>query len=787
MRLRALDRKLLRDLWHLRVQAAAVALLTACGVATFVGSVTTWRALERSQAGFYASHRFPDLFAEVRRAPAPLADRLAALPGVAEAEPRVGGSGRVELERAGGAPITARLISQPPGGSRLDRLHLRSGRGPAGPGEAAAGEGFAQAWRLGPGDALDVVVNGRRERLTVVGVAVSPGTIYTIRPGDLVPDDRHFAVLWVDEATLAGALDLTGAWNEVGLVLAPGARQAEVVARVDRLLAAAGGAGAYGRDEHVSHRFISDEIRQLEAMAAVVPTIFIGVAAFIVSLVLSRLVATQRAQIGMLKALGWSGAQVAAHYAWMVAAVALAGGAAGIGGGLAMGQWMAGVYARYYRLPELRFEGDLPVVALALALALGAALLGAAGAVWRALRLPPAEAMRPTAPPSYRAGLLDRLGVARWLSPPGRMVVRGLSRRPLRAALAALGLSTAVAVLEISGFTEGAVDLIVRRELEEGQRQDLAVTFTGARGPAALAELRALPGVLAVEGTRDVPAVLRHGHHRYRTALRGVEPGARLGRLVAADGQVVPLPPAGLVLSRQLAAQLDVGPGGVVTVEVAEGRRPVLALPVVATVDDLLGAGATMARPALSASLGEGPLATGAWLAVDPARADEVRASLAARPGVLGATSRAATVAAVRAILDELLQSYMAVITFLAAGLAAGVVYNTARITWAEREPELCTLRVIGFTRGEAWRILAGEVLALLVAALPLGAGLGVLAVRGTAAAMSNDLFRIPAVVGHAEVAYAVGATAAVTLAVTLLALRWVARLDLVGSLDRRE
>ncbi len=787
MKVRALDRKLLRDLWHLRVQAAAVALLTACGVATFVGSVTTWRALQRSQAGYYADHRFPDLFAEVRRAPGPLAARLAALPGVAEVEARLGAYGTLELERAAGASITARLISQPPGGSRLDRLHLRTGRGPARPGEAAVGEGFARAWRIAPGDALAVLVNGRREQLTVVGVAVSPGTIYAIRPGDIFPDDRHFAVVWVDEATLAAALDLTGAWNEVGLVLAPGAGAPEVVARVDRLLAAAGGGGAYGRDRHVSHRFLTDEIRQLKAMAAVIPSIFIGVATFIVSLVLSRLVATQRAQIGMLKALGWSGAQVAGHYAGMVAGMALAGGAVGIGGGLAMGQWMAGVYARYYRLPELRFEGDLPVVALALALALGAALLGAAGAVWRALELPPAEAMRPAAPPTYRPGLLERLGLTRWLSQPGRMVVRGLSRRPLRAALAALGLSMAVAVLQISDFTEGATSLILRRELEEGQRHDLSVTFTQPRGPAALAELRALPGVLAVEGVRDVPVVLHHGHRSYRTGLRGVEPGARLGRLVAADGQVVPVPPSGLVVSRQLAGLLAVEPGGVITAEVTEGRRPVLALPVEATVDDFLGAGATMARAALSASLGEGPLATGAWLAIDPARAGEVRARLAARPGVLGATWRAATVASVRAILDELMVTYMAVIGLLASGIAAGVVYNTARIAWAEREPELSTLRVIGFTRGETWRIVAGEVLALLVVALPLGAVLGVLAVRGVAAAMSNDLFRIPAVVGRGEVAYAAGLTTAVTLAVTLLALRWVARLDLVGSLDRRD
>lgn len=785
--MRALDHKLLRDLWALRAQAAAVVVLCACGVATLIGSVTTWRALERSQAAYYESHRFPDLFAAVRRAPRPLADRLAALPGVAEVEARVGGYGTLSLDRAPGEAITARLLSQPAAGSRLDRLHLRAGRGPAAPGEAAVGEGFAQAWGLGPGERLSVVVNGRRERLTVVGVAVSPGTIYAIRPGEVFPDDRHFAVLWVDEPTLAAALDLTGAWNEVGLVLAPGASAAAVTAAVDRLLAPAGGAGAHGRGEQVSHRFLTDEIRQLKGMAAAVPAIFMGVAAFIVSLALSRLVATQRAQIGMLKALGWSGAGVAGHYAGLVAGMALPGGLLGVAGGLAMGRGLAVLYARYYRLPALRFEGDLGVLLLAVALAVGAALLGAAGALRRALALPPAEAMRPPAPPAYRPGWLERLGLSRWLSPPGRMVARGLARRPLRVALAALGLSTAVAVLLLAGFWEGSVELILRRELVEAQRQDLTVSFTAALGPEALAELRALPGVLAVEGIREVTAVLRHGHRSYRSGLRGVDPEARLGRLVAADGAVVPVPPAGLVLSRQLAALLDVAPGGAITVEVTEGRRPVLTLPVVATVDDLLGAGATMARPALAAALGEGPRCTGAWLAVDPALAGQVRSRLSARPGVLGTAWRGATMTAVRATLDDLVGAYLAVITAISAGLAAGVVYATARVAWAERAPELATLRIIGFTRAEAWRILAGEVLALLLGALPLGVALGGLAIRATAAAMSNDLFRIPVVVERGQVALAVGVTTAATLAVVLLAARWVARLDLLDGLDRRE
>ncbi len=785
--MRALDAKLRRDLWHLRAQASAIALLIACAVATLVASATTWQALARTQEAYYASHRFPHVFAEARRAPREVAARLAALPGVAEVEARVAAWGTLAPADGDPLPATGRLLGLPPGGPRLSRPHLRQGRLPAGPGEALVGEAFAEARGVGPGAPLSVVVNGARLRLRVVGVALSPETIYTVRPGDLFPDDRHFAVLWVPEAELAAALDLRGAFDEVGLVLGPGADEAAVLAGVDRLLAPWGGAGAIGRDRQVSHRFLTDEIGQLRTLAAVLPTIFLGVAAFLVSLVVSRLVAAERPQIGMLKALGWSSAAVAGHYARLVAAIALAGAALGAAGGLWLGQALARVYAGYYRLPALRTEGDWPVVAWSAALALLAALGGAAGALRRALRLPPAEAMRPEAPPSYRPGPLERLGLAGWLSPGARMVVRGLARRPVRSALATLGLACAVAVLVVAAFMGDAVELLVRRQLADAQRQDLSVTFTGPAPPAALAALRALPGVRAVEPLRTAGAVLRHGHRRSRTALTGLEPGADLARLVGADGAVVPVPPQGVVLSRQLAATLGVTPGGWIEAEVTEGRRPVLRLRVAATVDDLVGTAATLSRHELGARLGEPGLVTGAALAVDPARAEEVAARLARWPGVLAATSRGATLAALHRLLDELLLTYVTVLSLLAAGIAAGVAYNTGRITWAERERELATLRVLGITRGEAWRLLAGEALALLVGALPLGALLGAGFVAVVAATTANEFFRIPAVVAPRTVALAMLGTAAAVALVTLVARRWIARMDLVAALSTRE
>lgn len=785
---RALDRKLLRDLWRIRVQAAAIAVLVACAVAVLAGSAAIWRALARSQARYYEANRFAHVFAEAWRAPEPLAAELAALPGVAEVETRVVAGATLALPGVDEA-VTARLLSVSPGGARLNRPHVRAGRAlaPGAVDEVLVSEGFALARHLGPGDVLEAVVNGRRQRLTVVGVAISPDTVYAIPPGALFPDDRHYGVVWAPRDALAAAMDLEGAFSEVSLLLGPGARTDEVVAGVDRLLAPAGGLGAHGRDRHVSHRFLSDEIAQLRTMAAVVPAIFLGVAAFLVSVVLSRLVGTQRRQIGMLKALGYGTRELAAHYAKLVLAVAAAGCLLGAAGGRLMAGAMARTYADFYRLPAVVLEGDAPVVLLACALALAGSLAGGLGALRAVVALPPAEAMRPAAPPGYHATLLERLGLARLLAPAGRMVLRDLGRRPLRALLSALGLACAVAILVVSWFTGDAIDVLFDRTLVRAQRDDVTVTFTHALPEAALLELGRLPGVRRVEALRAWPATLRAGPRSALAALSGVDGDADLSRLVDADGRVVPTPPAGLVLSRRLADDLGVGRGGAVTAEVKDGSRPIRSLPVVAVVEDFLGLQATGDRGWLAQALGEPPLASGARLAVDAAALPELQRRLRAVPAVAGVTLRAATLAAYDALVAGLLLRYMAVISALALAIAAGVVYNTARVTWAERERELATLRVIGFTRGEVWRVLAGELAVHVAAAVPAGWALGLAAVLLTARAAETDLYRLPVVVGRATYATAALVVAAGAAAVLLLALRWVRDLDLVEVLKSRE
>jgi putative ABC transport system permease protein len=786
--MRALNVKLARNLWTLKGQGAAIALVIATGVATFIMSLASLDSLRLTQQSVYRSQRFADVFAELMRAPESMAERLREISGLASLETRVRAPVNVRLEDFG-EPVTGLVLSIPDGRQpQLNRLYLRSGQlpDPTRNDQALVSEAFADAHRLSPGNRLAVVINGRFESLFISGIALSPEYIYQVRPGELVPDFERFAILWMNRSAVAAAFGMEGAFNSVVASLSPGQRPEEVIDRLDRLLAPWGGLGAYHRSDQMSHRYLDDELTQLEAMARFLPMVFIGVAAFLLNVVAARLIRTQREQIAVLKAFGYDNLTVAGHYLALVMVVVLIGSVAGILLGLWIADAVAGLYQEFFRFPWLEFRLR-PVVALSgIAIAGGATLLGTLSSVRQAFRLPPAEAMRPEAPASYRRTLLERLGVT-WLSQPSRIILRNIERHPWKSTLSVLGIALAVAMMVLTGFPTGSIAHVIDVQFRLAQKQDVTVTFTDPTSFRAVHELSALPGVRRVEGFRTAPAILRHGHRQYRSAVQGYLPDGVLFRLLDQRLQRIDLPPEGILLTNHLGALLDVQPGDVLRIEVQEGNRPMLEVPVAGLVNEYIGVGAYMQRQTLSRLLREGDALSGAFLAVDPAERSRLHRTLEDMPRVAGVTQRETSIR----VFDELMGQSLLVMTFvsmiMAGSIAFAVVYNNVRIAFAERGRELASLRVLGFTRAEITFILLGEVVLLTLVAMPPGFVLGALLSWLLSLALQTDVYRIPLVLTTSTYALAALVVLAATLLSSLIMLRSLARLDMVSALKSME
>ncbi len=786
-----LDRKLLRDLWHMRGQVLAIAAVIMGGVATLVMSLSTYDSLTVTRDRFYADYRFAEVFALVKRAPEPVADRLREIPGIDVLETRVRAGVKLEIEGFGD-PVTGLLLSVPDGGEpRLNALHLKRGRmvEPYSGDEVVVSDTLADAHRLEPGDRIAAIVNGKRKSLVVAGVAVSPEYVYQIAPGAMFPDFKRYGVLWMGRHALAAAYDMEGAFNSVSMTLERGADAQAVIDRVDAVLGTWGGTGAYARRDQFSNRFLSEELKQLQTTATIFPAIFLGVAAFLLNVVITRLVALQRDQIAILKAFGYTDAAVGAHFVKFVLVVVALGVAAGTGLGAWFGRWLADVYQETtFRFPYLDYVLRPGTVMVSLAVSAAAAVGGTLFAVARAVRLAPAEGMRPETPAVYRATVVERLGLQRWLAAPTRMIVRHIDRRPLKSLLTVLGIACACGLVMVGNYQKGAIDFMVDVQFRQAAREDLALTFIEPTSARVLHEIAALPGVMHVEGFRDVPAILRFENRSHRHAVYGIQPEGTLHRSLDRSLKPVRVPAGGVVLTDHLANEiLHVKPGDLLTVEILQGRRRTVEVPVLGITQQYLGVSAYMQQESLNELLREGDVVTGAYLSIEPGAEQAVYAELHERPRVLGMVANAAAIRSFYATIGEFVLFYNMVATLLAGAIGFGVVYNSARIALSENSRELASLRVLGFTRGEIAYILLGELGALTLAAIPVGMAVGVGLVGILVQAFKSELYRLPLTLEPAN--YAGGALVVVVSALLtgLLVWRKLGRLDLIAVLKTRE
>jgi putative ABC transport system permease protein len=789
MMIDTLDRKLLRDLWNLRGQAAAIALVIAAGLSAVMMSLATLDSLRASRSKFYADNGFAQLFAPLRRAPEAVAGQVRDIPGIGIVETRV--TAFVTLQLAGfDEPVRGYILSLPDerrGG--LNRLHLREGRlpHPDRDDEIVIGEAFAEMHGLQPGDRLEMILYGRKAAPRVVGIALSPEFVYQVGPGELIPDFKRFGIGWMEREPLSLALDLDGAFNDLVATLSPRANEQGVIEQLDLVLNRWGGRGAYGREDQQSHRFLNEEFKQLSHMGQMFSLIFLGVSAFLLHIVVSRLIDTQREQIAVLKAFGYSNIEVGLHYGKLVIAIVLVGTAFGLMAGAWLGAGLAGIYMDYYRIPELVFQLRPGMALAAVSVTALAALAGTASAVWRGVRLPPAVAMRPEPPAQFRVTLMERLGLQRHLAPTTRMVLRQIERRPVRAALTTLGVALATGIMVSGIFFPDSMAFIVEAEFNRASREDLAVTFIEDTERRALFELAALPGVRRAEPFRSVGIKLRKGSRERRTALLGYAPDMELHRVLDAQLRAVELPPAGLVVSEVLASALGISPGDRVSVEALEGRRDQHLVTVAGIVEQWVGMSAVMDLDALNRLLQDGDVISGAYLAVAPGDQPRVLKRLEERPRVAGTRSQRGTIQSWHETFEEVLLTFVGFIAAMAGAITLGVVYNAARITLSERARELASLRVLGFTRGEISRILLGELSFLVTLAIPLGFLIGVWLAYQWAAQAPQELFKIPVIISAWTLSMSASTVLAAALLSALIVRRRLNRLDLVSALKTRE
>lgn len=791
--MKALDRKLLRDLRLMWSQALTIALVVASGIGGFLTSLSAVDSLALARDRFYADGRFAEVFAGMKRAPLSLAGVIREdVPGIADVQTTIEQVVRVEIPGLVD-PIIGQLIGlEASHAQRMNRVTLSRGRWPQGGGqregqgsiEVLVSEGFAQARQLQPGSTVYAQINGRRRALVVVGTALSPEFIFAGLWG--MPDMRGFGIFWLDKEVLASAYDMRGAFNRLSVKLAPGASEQTVIDGLSRHIAPYGGQLAHGRVHQTSHAMLDNEIKEQRVLGTVLPVIFLAVAAFLLNVVVSRLVSTQREQIAALKALGYPDRSIALHYLKLVLVIVTIGLLLGVAVGDRLGTMFTGLYAEFFHFPSFEHRIAPWLLVVSVGITVATAVTGTLNAILATVRLAPAEAMRPPAPGHYRATLLERLGIHA-LGPGPRMILRNMERRPLRTALSIGGVAAAVAIVVMGNFLRDAIEVVVDTQFTLGLRGDVSVWVPEPVDDAVRLELARLPGVRAVESSRFVQVEFVNGHRRERSMIRGYAPRPDLYRVIDVDGRQALLDGRGLLLTDRLADKLGLRVGDTVRMEVLEGRTRTLDIVVAGTVREMMGLNAYMDRPSLNRVLGESDLSTGFVLAIDRGAESAVLEASKGLPRIAGAWSKATMLRNMQEISARNVRIMSTILTVFASIIAVGVVYNNARIALAERAWEMASLRVLGFTRAEVSALLLGELALVIALALPLGMLLGWGLTHAVGEMLKSDQFFFPVVIRARTYAWAALCVVVAGIASAWVVRRRIDRLDMVSALKTRE
>ena len=789
--MRPLDRKLMRDLSRSKGQIFSIAAVVACGVASVIAMRSTLDTMQRASERYYREARFPHVFATLQRAPERIALRISEIDGVAAIETRIAAKAVLHVPGLREA-ATGFFVSIPESGEPLlSKLYLRRGRlvAPGSTDEVLVNEHFAQANGLSPGDSIQAVLNGRWRELVITGVALSPEYVHDAIPASglgMFGDSRHSGILWMRRDALGPVYDMDGAFNDVVLLLTSQASEDRVIAEVDRILKPYGGGHAYPRKDQLSANIVMGELEQLRVFGTAMPVIFLTVAVFLLNIVLSRLVTTQREQIATLKAFGYSNSAIALHFLGYPVVAVAGGSAMGIALGVWAGSAYTDVYVKFFRFPVFDHYVSPMLAVTAVAVSAVAAMMGALAGVRAAVALPPAEGMRPPAPAVFRKLLADRLGIGSFFSPAIRMIMRNVERRPIRTSTSVFGVALAAAILVVGTFAFDTANYLGDLQFTVVQREDVSVSFAKPRPARALHEIEHLEGIRRVEAYRMTPVRISSAYRSRQIPVTGLESGSTLRRLADSDGNTYAMPSTGIVLTTALARIIDVKRGDTVKLEILEKDRERQVV-VAGLVDELIGMSGYMEISELNRVIGEGRVINGVNISVDSANQPRLLDALGALPGVNGSATRLAMVQSFDEQIADALRLTVMIVVSLACVVALGVVYNGIRIALSERSRDLASLRVLGFTRREVASLLYGEQALINLAGTPLGLLLGLGLAYWIATGFKSELYRFPVVILPHTYLFSAGVIVVAAIAAGWMMRRRIYDLNLVAVLKTTE
>jgi putative ABC transport system permease protein len=780
--------KTLRDVRRSRWQFLAVCVATALGVAIFIGSYGSYENLRGSYARTYEGLLMADAWFQVEDAPESVVADIRTQPGVVAAEGRLIADLPVVFPGHDLPRILTRLVSLPGApGSRerpsVNDVSVVEGSYILDATQVLLDQAFARFNNVGVGDQVEVIApGGGTLELTVAGLVVSPEYLFAARnEQEMFSPPSQFGVAFLPYTTLASFLGMDGRISDVAIRLIAGADASVVTRQVSGVLEAYGPSQATDRTHQLSNRLLQLDLDGFRGLALVFPLLFLIVGSLAVYTLLNRLMQSQRGQIGVMRAMGYSQGAVLRHYLRFGVLVGLVGAVLGVVGGWMLADLVTRGYASSLNVPFVIVSTNWSLIAVGFCAGLGVAIVSSLLPAWSAARIPPAEAMRPPSPPHGMRSPLERLlPIMRRLPYSLKLPLRNVVRVPRRSLFTVFGVGAGVSLVLVAASLLDSFDGAVALQFDSIENYDARVDFEGAFPLAQLADVKSLQGVRSVEAIAEVRVRLSAGSRQADVLLQGLQPQADLLR-VYTPGHDRIRPGGGLLVPETLASSLGLHAGDTVSVQLLTGPTAAVDLRVDGVTAQPLGSVVISRLDTAASLLGDGESGTAMLVKVDGQDGETLRDDLDAVPGV-------ATVKLKQDVRDYIGQFSALFIVFVTIMLVFGVVlgfvviFNSITISVQERQRELATMRVIGTSTGRILRVLTIENAIIGLLGVLLGIPIGLVVAGYFASLYQNDLIDMPLVIYARTYLLAASGALLTVLLAEVPAVRFVRRLNLAQA-----
>ncbi|SHK12211.1 ABC transporter permease [Paramaledivibacter caminithermalis] len=781
--MKKLNLRLIRLIKKSYGQAIAVITVIAIGLLVYTAMKMAALNLENTLNEYYDLTNFADIYVQVVKIPGNEVKDLENKYGITNAQGRVVSDVPLKVEDEE-EKVTIRIISIPNNDERINNIYLIEGDGIKNKNkDVLVVEQFAKARNIAIGDTLSVQMNGKLYNLNVAGIVSSPEYIYLMENEQtLIPMPGKFGVVFVADELARQSFGFGSSYNEIVIKVKDENEIDKIEDKLEKVLKKYGVKRIIVRDNQLSNRMISEEINQLKNMAKVVPVIFLGVAALIIAVMISRMVKKDRVPIGVMKALGYKNIDIVLHYIKYSLVIGILGAIIGTNLGMLLAGAMTKMYLQYFNIPILKINYYYRYIMSAILLA---SIFCITAGLWggkRVLKILPAESMRPEAPRSGKRILIERIKII-WsnLSFSWKMVMRNIFRNKKRFMFILVGISLSFAMLFLTFYQFNTALFMFENHYGDFQRMDYNINFSKPMNQRVIKDLKHLVNIDSIEPKVEFPFEIKNGWKSKVVNIIGIKRDTIFYKFENLNDEIINLPDEGIVLSENLAKFLDVSKGDTITINSFIPHRDDIHIIIKDVIKQSLGINAYMDIDQMQFKLLDKELITGAYIDSN----DAVKKKLSNLKNLTSIQSLQDLQNIFKQFLSLTISS-ISILVIFSGILGFAVVYNSTIMGISERRLELSSLRVMGFSRKEIFWMIVKENLIMTIFGIIVGIPIGLSFVKGVEKAFSNELYTLRGDISFSIFLFSILLTVFFVVAAQLFTLKKIYKLDFMEALKSR-